>query len=113
LTIFEEGPLEDVGFGAKRALFSGAAKKLNHREFVTKLKELVAAGYVLEQSEWHHSEYDDDDGKPTSVFHVVLHIKNDTEQTRHIFDGKLEVVWNPVKDERGEHQPKTMTFKEL
>jgi hypothetical protein len=66
----------------------------SYRAFVA---ELGAAGWKLEQSEWHHANFEP--GRPAfSEVAFLLHAKRDEPPARVAIEGKLAVSWSDDKD---------------
>lgn len=88
--------------------FSGAAQTFSRAQFAALLDKLSAEGFKLQQSEWHHSEFDQQGDKATSVYHVVLHALNIPSDTRHIIDADLKIEW-AAKPKNGVFVPEALT----
>ena len=69
--------------------------------FGTLVDDLVAAGYRLDQCEWHHDDFRvADDGRAVSAVTMVLHVANPDQDTRYQLDGTLQIEWSNGTDRR-------------
>ncbi len=75
---------------------------------------MEAKGYRLFQSEWHHTRFNaNPTGDATSLVSIVLHVYNQKEKTRHMIEGKIDVVWKREKNEDGRYTPSKIDASKL
>ncbi len=88
-------PAEKWQWDIERVAFSGDDKTYTREEFVQQLDALVAAGYKLEEAEFHHSTFvpPTADKQATSVVAFVAHLARPEAKERVVVRGDLNVVW--------------------
>ena len=73
-------------------------KNLDSTAWHAWLDKLVAEGYDLIQSEWHHATFTQNaDGEAQSTVTIVLHLVQQATHTRLSIEGPITVAWAPEK----------------
>ena len=75
--------------------FEGAGEIWSNAKFQNFITEMVAAGYLLEQTEWHHAKFTPPSNGEGAISEVsfTLHIARATPAHRLVFKGMLEIDW--------------------
>lgn len=85
------------------------ADPLDRQGWQTWLQQVHAAGYRLIQSEWHHAKFiPQPDGPPRSEVSLVLHLIQESTQTRLAIDGVIKVQWSGKDDASGNPLPESV-----
>ena len=85
-------PDSKSGIGIQRFIAHNS-RTLVPTEFSALIKTLYDRGYRLHQSEWHHSEFQNDDQVPVSTFSFALDITRDVPEQRIVLRGNLIIEW--------------------
>lgn len=98
----------DLGIGHTRFVAGGPTYTPD--EWQTALARFKAAGYRIEQTEWHHSAFEPAHGEEgaRSVVSAVLHAARDTPAHRMIVRATLRIEWAVVPDAEGQPVPETI-----
>lgn len=84
-------------------------------EFRERLAELSGEGWVIDQSEWHHLQFEPGaEGRAArSVVSVELHAEHAGRETRVIIRGKLDVAWSRAAAEAAPVRPDEVRVRDL
>jgi hypothetical protein len=86
------------------ATMAGDAESLDHAGWEALVADLVARGYRLEHSEWHHAAFDiDPDGRARSRMNMKLYITRESTKERMMVYGGLGLVWGAQRDAKGRY----------
>lgn len=102
LSLPESASPELLSWGVERIALHGAEQRLSREEFVARLDAAAAAGYRLDEAEFHHSAFDPPTAErgATSVVSFVLHVSNAESAERVVVHGDLHVAWNDAAEGR-------------
>lgn len=93
------GDATQLELGIRHTRFNAPRRDFTQQEFVTEVESFRAAGYVLRESEWHHSQFtpagrDENGDEPaSSVVSMTLHVERPETNERFIVRGNLHVTW--------------------
>lgn len=111
------GELSDaasLNHGVTSRTIGHATRSLSQPQWSNWLGQLEKLGYTLYQSEWHHKKFDEKpDGQNESIFSFSLHVEHQASQLRLIADGRLKVLWQKEKNNKGIFVPDTIEVTEL
>ena len=98
-----------------RYVFEGEAESWDQKRWITFLAAAKNDGYVLEQSEWHHSKFQPPTGGKPAVSEVSfeMHVANFEPQSRTIIKGKLDIEWSVDVGIGAEVEAGVVTVKDL
>jgi hypothetical protein len=100
--------------GRRAAQPLGPALRLDPPQFRRLLAGLKSKGYVLEQSEWHHENFQAPAGGPArSTVAMELHAANPEGQARYLIRGTLNVEWSSATDGAGNYVPALIAIDDL
>jgi len=74
-------------------------KTLNKKKWDALLKSLEKKGYMIEQTEWHHSKFSFQNNNPMSLFNFEIHATKNKSAWRGILKGSFEVMWIKSKEQ--------------
>jgi hypothetical protein len=98
----DPGEPSEVEWGILHRIIAGNDTTLSHDDWVQFVKDKEAAGYRIEDVEFHQAEYVPGDGVPDqSVFSVLLHVVNADRSTRWLLKGKVAFDWSTEVDADG------------
>jgi hypothetical protein len=84
--------------GIRRIRFAKGGPTWSANQFTQALDRWKAAGWLLEQSEWRHRQFDPHaNAGPTSVFWISLHVANSQLAKRGILRGDIAVQWQTTE----------------
>ena len=127
LGVLAEFPIAEIAWGKKQKPESlelgiecisldGSLQRKNAEGIRLFAKEIEAAGYRLEESEWHHSRFSLDDQGAKSGVNFVLHLSRGDENSgvkfeRLIVKGELDIQWHTK--EPSDVRPATVIARKL
>jgi hypothetical protein len=111
------GELSDaasLNHGIESRTIGHATRNLPKPQWNNWLGQLQKRGYSLNQSEWHHKQFDEKPaGQNESIFSFSLHVEHQASQLRLIADGRIKVLWLKEKNNQGIFVPDTIEVTEL
>lgn len=115
LTIGEMGKgSEDLEHGIVLRSTDGPKIELDSLKWRRWMDSMASKGYRLFQSEWHHSRFEaKPTGNATSVVSIVLHVYNESDLSRYMIEGKIDVTWNREKNDQGPYTPLRIDASDL
>jgi hypothetical protein len=100
--------------GRRTAQPLGPGLSFDVGQFRRFLSAMKGRGYVLEQTEWHHDDFQaPGDGPARSTVSMVLHAANPRQKSRYQIRGTLDVEWSSGTDGVGNHVPAVITVTDL
>jgi hypothetical protein len=108
--------LRDWGVpGIRITPFDGGVRPVDVGLYRTLLKRFRENGWEIQQTEWHHAEFEPpSDGVPArSTVSMSIHAFNGSESRRAILNGKLHVEWSTAKDQHGLPVPAVIRVAQL
>ena len=106
---------ESLDLGIRRTTYTGTARNLSPEAWGVLLDRFQGEGYVIEQTEWHHSSFEPPkDGRDAqSEVSAVIHAVREDPPHRVIVEARLAVTWSPQVDAQDVPIPDVITVADL
>ena len=109
------GQVETLELGIQRNQFGAPTVDLDPAGWQRLLDRFQRDGYVIEQTEWHHSKFEmpQDERPASSEVASVIHATRDDPAHRVILRALLRVEWSPRVDAADLPIPDHIVIKEI
>lgn len=108
------GAAQELGWGVTTRNLDDAPTVLGQDEWKELVGTLQAAGYEIEQTEWHHATFDmDQEGVAKSTIRMAVYGTHPSTSRRWVLGGNLLVQWHPRHDAKSLPIAKTIDATEL
>ncbi|MCS5702056.1 MAG: VCBS repeat-containing protein, partial [Acidobacteria bacterium] len=106
---------ESLDLGIRRTTYTGTARNLSPEAWGVLLDRFQGEGYVIEQTEWHHSSFEPPkDGRDAqSEVSAVIHAVREDPPHRVIVQARLAVTWSSLVDAQDVPIPNVITVADL
>lgn len=106
---------EVLDLNIRKTTFSKRGQKMTPEQWRAMLVSYQAQGYLIEQTEWHHSRFvpASKDGPATSVVNMSIHAYREKPVHRLTIKGQLDVVWSDKLDAEGIPVPDVITVSKM
>ena len=115
IAVGASGDAEPLDLGIQRTRFGAPNRDLSPAEWQTLLDEFEREGYVIDQTEWHHSRFEPAaDGRAArSEASATIHAAREEPPHRVMLQATLDVVWSPRVDEQDVPIPERIAVAQL
>ena len=115
LALGDAGDAEPLDLGIQRTRFGAPSRDLSRTEWAALLDRFERDGYVIDQTEWHHSRFTPAaDGRPArSEVSAVIHAAREDPPHRVMLQATLDVTWSPRVDAQDVPIPERIAVAEL
>ena len=99
----------------RKTIFSKGDQKMTPEQWRAMLASYQAQGYLIEQTEWHHSRFvpAGKDGPATSEVNMSIHVYREKPAHRVAITGQLNVAWSDKLDAEGIPVPDVITVSKM
>ncbi|MCH2506054.1 MAG: hypothetical protein MK125_10925, partial [Dehalococcoidia bacterium] len=91
---------DSLALGITRARFGPAHRELSSAAWKARLDDFAEQGYVIDQTEWHHSRFVPAEGTRSAQSEVsaIIHAAREEPPHRVILEATLDITWSPQVD---------------
>ena len=100
LVLGEAESHDSLALGITRVRFGPAHRELSSAAWKARLDDFAEQGYVIDQTEWHHSRFvPAEDARPAqSEVSAIIHAAREEPPHRVILQATLDITWSPRVD---------------
>ena len=115
LALGEAGDAEPLDLGIRRTRFGEPSRDLSEVEWRALLDRFEREGYVIDQTEWHHSRFTPAvDGQPAySEVSATIHAAREEPPHRVMLQATLDVTWSARVDAQDVPIPERIAIAQL